>query len=329
MEQRLLEIWQDVLERSSIGVTDNFYDVGGDSLSAVQVVAQVEAGFCVNIPPSRLYDAATIEKQALVISGTDPNSPPEPSNQAIFEIRGSDSGTPLFCFPGNCGGVSPFYPLAGKLGSKHGLSVVLYSYLEQNTAPPSMQELAADCLAGIKSVQAAGPYHLGGYCFGASVAYEVARKLRAGGDEVALLALWDPEAGIDSWPLRKRMRYRRKEWTTRMRSWLTRSRKAAATSPDVRLPGPSKIAHFQTAALSIHRGYKHRPYEGRLSVFYAIDGHHPVDLPYWRRPARGEFEALAIPGNHFTMLQELNVAGIAEVLQQRFAESARQLRGMD
>jgi thioesterase domain-containing protein/acyl carrier protein len=326
LEQRILHIWIEVLGTSAIGVTDNFYDVGGDSLRAVQVISQIEAEFNISLPPSRLYDAATIEKQARVLASEPAETTPEQRNSLVFEIRSSTSGTPLFCFPGNCGGVSPFYPLAERLGQEHGVSVVLYSYLERNTPTPSMRELAASCLQGIKSVQPAGPYHLSGYCFGASVAYEVARQLERAGEKVASLALLDPEPGLASWPLRRQMAYTARKFTARVRSLVVSrqpARQAAAAATPAAKPGvavPDKIAHFQRAAHSILQAYKHLPYAGPLAIFHSADGHNVPDISYWRGLARGAFESHCVPGNHFTMLQEPNVSGMAEILQKRFCE---------
>jgi thioesterase domain-containing protein/acyl carrier protein len=351
LERRILAIWTEVLEHDFVGVTDNFYDVGGDSLRAVQVISQIENEFAISLPPSRLYDAATVEKQALVLQA-DPADLALPLDESlVVEIRPSESGKPLFCFPGNCGGVSPFYPLGERIGTENGVSVVLYSYLERNTPTPTMKDLAASCLQGVKSVQPAGPYHLTGYCFGASVAYEVARQLQAAGEEVATLALLDPEPGFASWPVRKQIATRTREFTAQVRSYvawrLAGGRRVAkpAVAPAEPLPvapteavaspaeasivAPSKpksglsdkIAHFQKAAHAILQSYKHRPYEGRFTIFHSASGHNPPELSYWRSLARGEFEEHRVPGNHFTMLQEPHVASIAEILRKAFQQT--------
>lgn len=182
-----------------------------------------------------------------------------------------------------------------------------------------MRELAASCLRGIKSVQPAGPYHLGGYCFGASVAYEVARQLLAAGEKVAILALWDPEIGPASWSLRKRFIRKREKLAAFVRSllgplWPTSKPKEES------LKVPDRIARFQMAAQEILESYWHRSYAGPLTLFHAVDSHQSPEIPYWHRLARGGFESHAIPGSHFTMLQEPNVASLAEILRTQFQD---------
>ena len=183
-----------------------------------------------------------------------------------------------------------------------------------------MQELAASCLRAIKDVQPVGPYHFSGYCFGASVAYEVARQLHIAGEKVATLALLDPEPGAASWPLRKRIPYKARKLTARIRSFASPLR-LARRSAEVSVKVPDKIARFQIAAHVILEGYKHRPYAGRVSLFHSASGHQEIDPAYWQGLAHGGFEDHSIPGNHFTMLQEPNVSGLAEILQQRLHES--------
>jgi len=318
VELRLLEIWTQVLERSSFGVTDNFYDLGGDSLRAVNMIADVESEFCVGISPAQLYDAATIEKLAQVV-GASSAGRPAMKDPAVVELRKANSRLPLFCFPGNCGGVFPFYPVSERLDPERGVYVVSYSYLDRNIPLPSMKGLAASCLEGIRTVQPAGPYHLGGYCFGASVAYEAARQLRAAGEEVALLALFDPELGTKPWSLRKKATTRAMKFAAWIRSFFEGAPPPASTQ-EVGQALQARIARYQMAALSIHKTYRHRACRSPLSVFYAAEGGEDEHLPYWQRLAKAGMENFSIPGNHWTMLQEPNVSHLAEILQSRFRD---------
>jgi len=318
LERRILEIWMNVLERPNIGVTDNFYALGGDSLRAVQLISQIETELNVNIPPSRFYEASTVAKQVQVVEAFYDGALHEEGSQSVFEICPSPTGRPLFCFPGDCGTVARFYPLAERLRSEQGVSVVLYSYLEKDVPRPSLRDLAASCVRSIKSAQPAGPYYLGGYCFGATVAYEAGRQLHAAGEEVAMVALWDPESGPASWPLRKKFNHWKKKLSNFLRSLIGRSFEPAPQPPEAVLTAQDKIDRMQLAALKIFQSYRPRPYPGRVLFIYAAESHMPPEISYWRGLARGEFEAQTIPGSHFTMLKEPNVASLAEILRTQF-----------
>jgi len=319
VELRLLEIWMEVLQCAPFGVTDNFYELGGDSLKAVNMIAEVESEYCVGISPAQLYDAATVEKMAIMISGSSAGRPAL-KDPAMIELRESTSRMPLLCFPGNCGGVFPFYPLSERLEPARGVYVVSYSYLDRSTPLASMKGLAASCLEGIRTVQPAGPYHLAGYCFGASVAYEVARQLTAAGESVSLLALLDPELGAKPWTWRRKATDR----ATKLASWVRSLVAGPPPEPPSQGMGEvlqARISRYQMAALSIHKNYRHRACDCRVSIFYATEGSEEAHLPYWQGLARAGIENFSIPGNHWTMLQEPNVSRLAEILQSRFKDS--------
>jgi thioesterase domain-containing protein/acyl carrier protein len=322
IELRLLEIWTQVLERSSFGVTDNFYDLGGDSLKAVYMIAEVESEFCVALSPAEINDAATVEKMAGILGrSVSAVQPQEPEDHGIVELQKGTSRRALFCFPGNSGAVFSFYPLSEKLGPDRGVFVVSYAYLGRRILRPSMEGLAAACLEGIKKVQSAGPYHLAGYCFGASVAYEVAQQLRAAGEEVALLALLDPELGTPPGPLWKDAVEKARQFASWLRSIFTGPRKAESPVQDRGRLMQARIARYQARALSVHQRYQHLPSQSRLSVIYATQGSESGDFPFWQQRAAGGIEDFSVPGTHFTMLQEPNVRRLAEILQSRFTDS--------
>nr|ACN96039.1 non-ribosomal peptide synthetase module-related protein [Fischerella sp. MV11] len=60
LEKQLVEIWADILNIKQIGIHDNFFEIGGDSLLAIQVSSRVRQAFCVELPLRRLLDSPTI-----------------------------------------------------------------------------------------------------------------------------------------------------------------------------------------------------------------------------------------------------------------------------
>jgi thioesterase domain-containing protein/acyl carrier protein len=338
LEQRLFEIWAGVVEHSSFGVTDHFYEIGGDSLRAVLVITQIETEFGVNLPPTQLYHTPTIERLAEVIQGARSEAIPEQAQVPIFEMRAGRFGAPLFCFPGSGGNVSSFLALGEKLRPEEGIHVVLYSALERETPPSSLEELAASCLKGIKAIQPDGPYYLGGHSFGGCVAYEVAQQLRAAGEEVAMLALWEADMVPDhgflfrigtlrnllnvravTLPRRMKAAYLQRQFASGLRHFFGNGGGNAAE--DVNRVALDKIFRFQICAVELHRHYKILPYDGHLTVYCAADGGRKGDVSYWMGLARRGFEVYSILGDHNSMLMEPNVSELAENLQCRLEES--------
>ncbi len=184
----LARIWAKVLDVESVDFDQNYFDLGGDSSTAVQMFAQVEKAFEVKLPLATLYDAPTVEELALVLCGETSASRWSP----LVEIHGSGSRIPLFCFHGAGGNVLNYQKLSQYLGPDQPFYGLQSQGLD-GVAPllTSVQEMAALYVKEIRRTQPRGPYLLAGYCMGGTVAYEAAQQLEASGEKVALLALLD------------------------------------------------------------------------------------------------------------------------------------------
>ena len=185
---RLSSIWRSLLGVESIRISDNYFDLGGDSSLAVEMFAQIEKNFGVRLPLATLYEAATIEELAKILDGTGHCSGWSP----LVAVQPSGSLPPLFCFHGAGGNVLMYRQLSRYLGTDQPL-YGLQSLGMDGTSPPltTIEEMSALYAAHIRRVQPRGPYLLGGYCMGGTLAYEVAQRLEALGEKVALLALFD------------------------------------------------------------------------------------------------------------------------------------------
>jgi hypothetical protein len=175
-----------VLGVAPIGVYDDFFELGGDSLAAMNMLAQVHDELALELPPSALLSGATIDNlAAIIISEHAPPAVP------LIQVQPGNGGPFFFYLHGDylSGG---FYCL--KLAREMGADVAFYAVPPCGTngfdAPPSFAEMAERHLAALRAMQPKGPYYLGGTCNGGLVAYEVARRLEADGESVLLLALF-------------------------------------------------------------------------------------------------------------------------------------------
>jgi amino acid adenylation domain-containing protein len=185
LEKQLVGIWQTVLAVANISMTDNFFDVGGNSLSAMYLLTNVNKTFGEKLPLAALYQAPTVEEfaklldhheRSVILTSLLPLQP-RGSKPPLFWIHGETSNTLL---PHYLGADQPVYGLGHQ--SLDGIPAQF----------TTVETIAAHYLEEIRTVQRSGPYFLGGYCFGGLVAFEIAHQLNASGDDVAMLAIIEP-----------------------------------------------------------------------------------------------------------------------------------------
>lgn len=234
---RLQAIWADVLSCDEVAADDDFFDLGGHSLQAVQLFHRVNRETGVNLPLATLFTART--PRALARAYRDaghraaaPLAQPAPAHVGAAEgsdtahdpwaplvpIRAGGDRAPLFFVHAVGGNVLNYRALADALPRDrpvHGLQAV---GLDGRTPPlERIEDMATRYVAELRRVQPAGPYHLAGGSMGGMVAYEMARQLVAAGDVVGLLALIDTSALYGQhqrqsahvgawWKLRERLR---------------------------------------------------------------------------------------------------------------------------
>lgn len=190
IELRLLQVWEDVLCTRGLGVTDNFFDVGGNSLLAVRLVSEVQRQFGRRLPISVVFSEGTVESMAQRIrcSGTE-------SGGVLVPIQPGTRRPPLFCVHAGGGLVVGYRELVHGLATDQPI-FGLESLGLDGTCPPlaDLTDMAARYAAQIRAVDAVGPYAIAGWCMGGMLAYEVARQVEIQGGEVAVLLLIDSAA---------------------------------------------------------------------------------------------------------------------------------------
>jgi amino acid adenylation domain-containing protein len=186
-ESKMAEIWQDLLQRKQVGVTDNFFAVGGQSLLAVMLVSRVEKEFGIRVPLSRVLERPTIEELV--------GSLGQPSNVGRHLVTLTPGGTraPIVLISGIGGYGFIFQGLAKKLGPDQPLHVLHAVGAEDalEGTDHSIEEVASIYETQVIAACPTGPIILGGYSFGILVALELAVRLERSGREVPLLVSFD------------------------------------------------------------------------------------------------------------------------------------------
>lgn len=195
IESRLVELWESVLDKRPIGVNDDFFGLGGDSLTAARLFAQIEQTFKQSIAVSALLQAPTIATLAKVIAEAGS------SDTCVITIQPSGNRPPLYCLPGQTGSVLMYRTLAQHLGSDQPVYGLQAQGLDGKHAPLTyIEDMAANFVKDIRLIQPQGPYFVAGYCMGGTIALEMAQQLRRQGQSIGLLALLDTY----NWKMRKR-----------------------------------------------------------------------------------------------------------------------------
>ncbi len=192
LETALVRIWQSVLGVPNIGIRDNFFDLGGHSIMAARVLAEVKKATGKDLPFSALFRGATVESLAQLIEqesevGNDP---------VVIKIQHGESGRlPFFAIVPPGEESLGFAMLARHMGPEQTVYKIQgHAPVTQGKRPYSAEEtqaLASEYVAAMKSVQPRGPYCLGGLCDGTHIAEQIVLKLESQGDEVGLFAIFD------------------------------------------------------------------------------------------------------------------------------------------
>lgn len=353
IEAVLVQLWQELLNIERVGVRDHFFMLGGHSLLAVRCFARIRQRFGVVLSMSTLFERPTIEYLAERIRTANPArttttahaEPPQDAKhdfEFIVPIQTKGNSVPLFCVHGAGGNVMNFWPIMHLLGQDQPFFGLQARGVDGVAMPHTdIITMAADYLAELRQVQPVGPYYLSGYCAGGWIAFEMARQLKAVGEEVAMLALLDcyyptlpmpmptwrdrlhslRTEGID-YVWRKLSERVQRDWTHIFYTWKITRYLA------LRQPIPYELRDFwlTDALLQAAQRYEPHHYDGTLLLLRARDVEPQLSrvcnhLGWQGRASR--IEVVDVPGNHHTLAQEPHVVTLVAVLKERLARGRR------
>jgi FkbH-like protein len=185
IEEVLTQLWASLLRFEPVGIQDDFFELGGTSLLAVDLFAQIHRQLGQRLPLAALIEGPTIEQLACFVARGE-------CRDSLVRIREGGDKPPLFLVHDGDGETMLYRNLAVLLKNDRAI-YGLPPGSRQNIplAQTRISEMAAHHIDKIRSVQAQGPYLLGGMCAGGVIAYEIARQLQSQGETVAMVALLD------------------------------------------------------------------------------------------------------------------------------------------
>ena len=351
LEVELIEIWEEVLGVSRIGVRDDFFLLGGHSLLAARMFARVAERLHKNLPFAILFQGATIEKLAQVIRSEGWT----PHWSVLVPIREHGSKPPLFLVHGLRGNVLTFYGLRQHMPADQPLYGVQANGLAAGRAVfVSILEMAEHYIKEIRSLQPVGPYFLGGFSAGGLVAYEMARQLHEAGECVQFLALFDSYVDVaggywlKSFYSRRALRMsllalratlhsikaegfilvlgkklQNMGVNIRIMAWILLGKISGRTMGSESAQ-PNFLNPHEAFTRAI-RVYSPRPYPGPAISFRSAGlGVETADFSEdWARFITGKLERQVIRGGHEDIFREPHIAGLAQQLTQALDASYR------
>jgi thioesterase domain-containing protein/acyl carrier protein len=356
-ELHLAAIWENLLRVQLISRRANYFDLGGNSLIALRMFDSIEKVLKIKLPLSSLFEAQTIAALAGILQKDNW----KPSWHSLVPLRAAGSKPPLLLMHGHGGTVFEFHSLANRLEPDQPVYALQARGLDGSFVKgQSVEEMAAAYVSEVRGLQKAGPYFLGGFCFGGVVALEAAQQLTAAGEEVALLIIIQTihpayqrfAPGISPfrrWLYRsaKRFDLERDNLSNRgaiyilqraRRIWdLTQARFELAFdrfvrnghAPRANLSMPYILESIARENDKAFLRYSPRKYAGDVVLFRAgkqMGGLIPTQDLGWDEIFTGKFEVCDIPGHQQNMLSKPHVARLADELNARL-RAAQQRSG--
>jgi amino acid adenylation domain-containing protein len=340
-EAELVEIWRELLGVDSLGVHDDFFELGGQSFTAIRMLLRVTQRCGRSLGLGAVLEERTIEGLARRLRAQEAPGAWSP----LVSLHAAE-GTPWFLVHPAGGSVTGYRALAPLL------AVPLYGLQAaglhgEATAVDDAPRMAGAYVEALRAVQPSGPYTLGGWSSGGAIAFEMARQLEASGERVARVVLIDSPAPLQHEAVAEATLLR---WFFEdLDIGFPVERLAGATLEDV---APEKLLatalHYAPVAAGLGveelapiwsvfkatiragRAYRAQAIEAPLWVLRAEDrvvsefADHPADADAawgWGRYTSGPVATASLPGNHHTLLRAPNVHRLAATLHRLAAET--------
>lgn len=335
IETTLLTIWKELFGTDCIGLDNDFYQLGGDSLLAIQIISQIKTQLGVPLKTQSLLESTTIAKLAREIlrklEASQGKTREVNTLPGIVKLRAGDNRTPLFLIHPIGGSVFCYRDLAESLQYRGPILGIQSAHLDTD-APPlfkSIPDLAAEYIQAVRTVQPQGPYRLIGASFGGLIAYEMARQLGDLGHTVVLLAMLDivrpddPSQHIhddgDMLGLLIEL-FEGKPSDLRALSNQEKVTRLTTSMGLGKLPPSQQLRIFEQVKMywqALMR-YHPKPYFGKIAFFQAkerFSRNQDISLgKTWEELAKGGIDVHEVDGNHFTMIMEPNVRALSNQL---------------
>jgi amino acid adenylation domain-containing protein len=339
LEEQVLAVWRTVLDVPSLGVTDNFFDVGGNSFLIIRMMTEIERVTRQRLPISAAFEHGTVAEMATVLrERLDKREVP-----SLVTMRRGGTKTPLFFVHPVGGNVLCYGRLVRELGRERPM-FGLQARGAEGTSPPcdSIAKMATAYVDEMLAAHPRRPFALLGWSFGGGVAFEMAAVLRSRGASVGFVVLLDAAAplagaadaeityhdlmptllhdlvgllGAKALPSKEALQTMPEEEIERLAVDLVRG--ARLFVPGTEVDEVRRYVRLYRTHMNAHLRHHPTPFDGRV-VYASAEASQSAGkermIEFWRRHS-GEFEVITIPGRHHDILRPPNVEQLAAQLK--------------
>jgi amino acid adenylation domain-containing protein len=194
LETNIAAIWQSLLKIDRVGITDNFFEVGGHSLLVIQLVSNIRKQLNLDLSISDIFIYPTIRDftDKCLEKFKNP-SLPEINIRYLVTLKATGSKPPLYIVAGGGGTSRKFMKFAGLLDPDQPVYALQppIELRDQKEFPETIEKIASVFIEEMMITNPTGPYGLSGHCLGGIIAFEMAKQLEAMGKKVQMLAMFD------------------------------------------------------------------------------------------------------------------------------------------
>ncbi|NEQ82849.1 MAG: amino acid adenylation domain-containing protein, partial [Moorea sp. SIO2I5] len=344
IEQKLAEIWSQLLNINPVGVKDNFFELGGHSLLAVNLMAKIQRHFGKQLPLSALFTSRTIEDLANLVRQENPSS-----YSSLVPINTQGNKPPFFCVHPAGGNVLCYLDLSHYLGkNKPFYGLQAQGFNEGEKIFTTVEDMARFYVKIIQEFQPEGSLQIGGWSFGGVVAFEMAQQLLQQGRNVSLLAIFDtwvpilidPNKQINNMYLTGALnRYFGGIFGTKklfdddeliglssdnkINVIIDKAEELGLFPPEASREQNQRFVDIIVGTLKATYAYKRQHYPGKVTVFRPRERHLNAPDPQlvWVELCAildaADIEVVMVPGSHYSCLNGSNVKVLVESLISR------------
>jgi amino acid adenylation domain-containing protein len=339
VEERVAAIWARTLRMERVGVHDDFFEIGGHSLLAVRLLSEMESEFGVEIPLTSFFGGdVTVACLAAIVENT--NREPA-GGRLVVPVRPHGTTPILFFVHADESSLLTLRHFTGPLGPDQRVMGLLPERIGRRfDRSRGVEDLALPMLATVRETQPGGPYYLAGFSLGGLIAYEMAGRLRAAGEEVAWLGVIDAATAAAG---ARRIQQHRISWRRRAAEQWDRGMQDAArrTSRYLRRELNRWLvgAHLRASKMSDEfdwRGaralatrYAGSGHDAWMDLFVTDEGAADADDDSlgWEDIHEGVLRIHRVRGDHLSLVTEPYVLALADLVTECLRE-ARRTRGL-
>lgn len=307
IEQALTESFQEVLGREQVGITDNFFLIGGHSLLALRLAVTIQNKLGKPVQILDIFQRPTPKELAEIFDEVTLN----PDKDILLTLSETDSDEAIFLVHPVFGLAFPYLALSKRIPGKRLFGLNNPTFGQKQGRFISIEQQAEHYVAAIRKVHPNGPYHLGGWSYGGVVAYEMAQQLCAMGQEVETLVL------IDSFFASNR------HWQQPDEVALQNFMSKEGVDPESTFGKAFSVELQHNPELLMN--YQPRPYAGRVALIQASqerEHNNPLIFDnlvnHWEELVEGEFNTYRINATHDDIFKENNIGETVNILNQIF-----------